>query len=112
MTVCIAAICYWPKDNKPGWAVITAADRMITRRQTSEYEPAQEKIGQLQKTVAVLPSGDNLVHTEAFARTFQALEVAPMEDVGEIAELYGSYVSAFRHREAAHDYLLPVGLEP
>jgi hypothetical protein len=110
MTVCIAAICTWMVDDKGTGAIITASDRMITRRGESEYEPPQAKFLHLSKRTAVLFAGDITVHSEAIQKTRTALLDAPTDNVGEIAELYASFVRALREREATQMYLSPLGL--
>jgi hypothetical protein len=111
MTVCIAAICSWvdTPNNKTEAVIITASDRMITRRGDSEYEPPQPKLLHISRSASVLFAGDITVHSEAVQKTRAALD-ASVTEVGEIAELYASFVRAFREREAAQTYLSPLGL--
>ncbi|MFO1163030.1 MAG: hypothetical protein U1E60_29630 [Reyranellaceae bacterium] len=113
MTICIAAVCSWrTPEGKPGGAIITASDRMITRRGATEYEPPQAKVGIIPPRTIVLMAGDALIHSEALVKIKEELESNPTENVGDIAELYGSFVRAFVQRENIQAFLSPAGLVP
>ncbi len=111
MTVCVAGLINWTYDNGDiRKAIITASDRMLTVGE-HEYEPGQRKIGQLSPRILALVSGSITVHAEAMGNTVSHLSASPTTDVGDVAEIYASYVRRYRLREAEQTYLAPLGLD-
>jgi 20S proteasome alpha/beta subunit len=111
MTVCIAAVCHWPgPSGTPGRVIVGASDRMITANDV-QYEPNQMKVHALGQKVAVLFSGEYVVHAEISAKTAEQITKHNLTSVSEIADLYGRNVADYRMRCATTAYLRPIGLD-
>jgi len=112
VTVGVAAICTWnyARDGTDlGNAIITLTDRMITFGD-SEYEPAQQKFGQLTKSTVLLIAGEYSIHSQAIMETRRQLGSPSNATVYEVAQIYGHALQKIKLRMAENEILAPLGL--
>jgi 20S proteasome alpha/beta subunit len=107
MTVCVAIITEG--------MIFTAADRMLSTPET-KFEPATQKIGFINQSLAVMFSGDPALHAEVSAvfvpDIVGRIALAPNNSIAikDAADLYAAHWHAIRRKRAAAAHLEPLGL--
>jgi 20S proteasome alpha/beta subunit len=115
VTVCIAARCIWNYPQQGGVpagfgpAVLTLSDRMITFGDV-EYEPNQQKVGNLTRNILLLISGDYSIHSQALMDTRKQIGANASISVHDAALIYGHCLQQIKLRAAENDVLAPLGL--
>jgi hypothetical protein len=117
MTVCTASAFLWnydtqKKDGDYGFAIVAAADRMLTDIGLGiEYESSRWKGVGLGGKQVVLVAGDMAVHSEIMRRLNLHLETNPLGSTHDTAELVAKLLREYRAEDAARQYLAPLSLD-
>jgi len=111
MTVAVACLFTWkPNNAPPELAVLTMADRMITREAT-EWEPAQTKTWVVNDRIHVLISGgDYSVHSKAVLYVENSISGDESLTVHSFAARYRDALAEQQRLDAEIAYLRPLGL--